>query len=121
MRQSELHGDVQSGYSIPPFDRLIGAQHKNGPKVDDAALEKFDYLLEYLADPPVLRHLRWWRATIREAFIDAKAMSQTISRKGRRAKARRNPQRPYVERPCVWTKRWSVLRGDMQGQHHVSA
>ena len=34
MRQSELHGDVQSGYSIPPFDRSIGAQHKNGPKVD---------------------------------------------------------------------------------------
>jgi len=54
MRQSELHGDVQSGYSIPPFDHSIGAQHKNGPKVAIAALEKFDYLLETLADPPVL-------------------------------------------------------------------
>jgi hypothetical protein len=54
-------------------------------------------------------------ATIREAFIEAKAMSQTISRKGRRAKARRNPQRPYVERPVFWTKRWSELHGDMQG------
>jgi hypothetical protein len=53
MRQSELHGDVQSGYSIPPFDRPIGAQHKNGPKVD-RCLSQFDYLLEYLADPPVL-------------------------------------------------------------------
>jgi hypothetical protein len=54
MRQSELHGDMQSGYPIPPFGRLIEAQHKNGPKVDRAAVEKFDYLLEYLVDPPVL-------------------------------------------------------------------
>ena len=56
-----------------------------------------------------------WLATIRGAFIEAKAMSQTISRKGRRAKVRRNPQRPYVERPVFWTKRWSELHGDMQG------
>ena len=31
MRQSELHGDMQSGYRTPPSSD--GAQHKNGPKV----------------------------------------------------------------------------------------
>ncbi len=31
MRQSELHGDMQSGYSIPPLSNE--AQQMNGPKV----------------------------------------------------------------------------------------
>jgi len=31
MRQSELHGDVQSGYAIPPLSDE--AQQMNGPKV----------------------------------------------------------------------------------------
>ena len=59
----------------------------NGPKVENAALEKSDQMLESLVDPPVLRQAAAdisvvrCRATIREVFV-AKT-SQTISRKDR--------------------------------------
>ena len=46
MRQSELHGDMQSGYS-EPHPPLRGAQQMNGPKVEIAALVKPNHMREH--------------------------------------------------------------------------
>ena len=85
---------------------MNGGRNYNGPKVENAALVKFDYLLESLANPPVLGQgsadIGSDMTSDNPRGVHRVAMSQTISRKGRRAKALRNPQRPYVERPGVF-------------------
>ena len=61
----------------------------NGPKVEIAALEKSDQMLEHPVDPVLLR------------TAVTKHPVRTISRKDRSRKRERNPQRPYVGHPRV--------------------